>query len=226
MSPFLGRDSVDPFLAACRRHGAGIFLLVHTSNAGASDIQEATLSDGRPLWHLIANSSPSGVATSSGSAASRASARSSGRPIRGSSARRAAPCRRRSSFSPGRRAGRHAGGRGAGIHRGACERARDRVPFGDLRVPGRGGRLARQPRRAKRRVSPATGGRPRAGSDAAQNEVARAGARRGLRQQVRPRPRRRRPRSAPRRTSSERRWTTRPRGRAAPTAARSRASRS
>ena len=55
VSPFLGRDSIDPFLAACRRHGAGIFLLVHTSNAGAGDIQEATLSDGRPLWHLIAD---------------------------------------------------------------------------------------------------------------------------------------------------------------------------
>ena len=54
VSPFLGRDSVDPFLAACRRHGAGVFVLVHTSNAGARDIQEATLSDGRPLWHHVA----------------------------------------------------------------------------------------------------------------------------------------------------------------------------
>ena len=54
VSPFLGRDSVDPFLAACRRHGAGVFVLVHTSNAGAGDIQEATLSDGRPLWHHVA----------------------------------------------------------------------------------------------------------------------------------------------------------------------------
>jgi orotidine-5'-phosphate decarboxylase len=55
VNPLLGRDSVDPFLAACRRHGAGAFLLVHTSNAGASDIQEATLSDGRPLWHHVAD---------------------------------------------------------------------------------------------------------------------------------------------------------------------------
>jgi orotidine-5'-phosphate decarboxylase len=28
---------------------------VHTSNAGAGDVQEATLSDGRPLWHLVAD---------------------------------------------------------------------------------------------------------------------------------------------------------------------------
>lgn len=55
VSPFLGRDSVDPFLAACRRHGAGLFVLVHTSNSGARDIQELTLSDGRPLWHHVAD---------------------------------------------------------------------------------------------------------------------------------------------------------------------------
>ncbi|MFN0153335.1 MAG: orotidine-5'-phosphate decarboxylase [Gaiella sp.] len=55
VNPLLGEDSLDPFLAACRRYGAGIFLLVHTSNAGAADIQGATLSDGRPLWRHIAD---------------------------------------------------------------------------------------------------------------------------------------------------------------------------
>ena len=53
-SPFLGRDSIDPYLAACRRHGAGVFLLVHTSNAGAADVQEVTLSNGQPLWRHVA----------------------------------------------------------------------------------------------------------------------------------------------------------------------------
>jgi orotidine-5'-phosphate decarboxylase len=55
LSPYLGRDSIDPFLAACRRDGAGLFLLVRTSNAGAADIQDATLSDGRPLWRHVAD---------------------------------------------------------------------------------------------------------------------------------------------------------------------------
>ena len=54
VSPYLGHDSVEPFLAACRRHGAGIFLLVRTSNAGASDVQDLALSDGRPLWQYLA----------------------------------------------------------------------------------------------------------------------------------------------------------------------------
>jgi orotidine-5'-phosphate decarboxylase len=52
--PYLGLDSVEPYLAACRRHGSGLFLLVRTSNAGAADVQDATLSDGRPLWQLLA----------------------------------------------------------------------------------------------------------------------------------------------------------------------------
>ena len=53
-SPYLGTDSVEPFLAACRRHGSGIFFLVRTSNAGAADVQDLVLSDGRPLWQYLA----------------------------------------------------------------------------------------------------------------------------------------------------------------------------
>jgi orotidine-5'-phosphate decarboxylase len=53
-SPYLGLDSVEPFLAACRRDGAGVFFLVRTSNAGAADVQDLALSDGRPLWHHVA----------------------------------------------------------------------------------------------------------------------------------------------------------------------------
>jgi orotidine-5'-phosphate decarboxylase len=54
VSAFLGHDSVEPFLAACRRHGAGVFLLVRTSNSGAADVQDLLLSDGRPLWQYLA----------------------------------------------------------------------------------------------------------------------------------------------------------------------------
>jgi orotidine-5'-phosphate decarboxylase len=54
VNPYLGRDSIEPFLAACRRHGAGLFVLVHTSNAGAADVQGLALSDGQPLWRQVA----------------------------------------------------------------------------------------------------------------------------------------------------------------------------
>lgn len=54
VSTYLGRDSLDPFLQACRLWGAGLFCLVKTSNAGSADIQDLTLSDGRPLWQHVA----------------------------------------------------------------------------------------------------------------------------------------------------------------------------
>ena len=55
VNPYLGEDAIDPFLSSCRRHGAGVFVLVRTSNAGAADLQDAQLSDGRPLWQLVAD---------------------------------------------------------------------------------------------------------------------------------------------------------------------------
>jgi orotidine-5'-phosphate decarboxylase len=54
VNPYLGRDSVEPYLAACRRHGRGIFCVVRTSNAGGGEIQELVLSDGQPLWQHVA----------------------------------------------------------------------------------------------------------------------------------------------------------------------------
>ncbi|MFZ1879212.1 MAG: orotidine-5'-phosphate decarboxylase [Gaiellaceae bacterium] len=53
VNPWLGRDSIEPFLGAVRRGGVGIFVLVRTSNA-SGDLQEVTLSDGRPMWHHVA----------------------------------------------------------------------------------------------------------------------------------------------------------------------------
>jgi orotidine-5'-phosphate decarboxylase len=54
VNTYLGRDSLEPFVAACRRHGGGIFCLVKTSNAGGADVQDLALSDGRPVWHHVA----------------------------------------------------------------------------------------------------------------------------------------------------------------------------
>jgi orotidine-5'-phosphate decarboxylase len=49
-----GRDSLEPYLAACRRYGTGLFCLVKTSNEGGADVQDLVLSDGRPLWQHVA----------------------------------------------------------------------------------------------------------------------------------------------------------------------------
>jgi orotidine-5'-phosphate decarboxylase len=55
VNPWLGRESVEPYLSAARREGAGVFVIVKTSNSGG-DVQDLSLSDGRPLWHQIASS--------------------------------------------------------------------------------------------------------------------------------------------------------------------------
>jgi orotidine-5'-phosphate decarboxylase len=53
VNPYLGRDSLEPLLASCRREGAGLFCLVRTSNEGG-EIQDLKLSNGRPLWQHVA----------------------------------------------------------------------------------------------------------------------------------------------------------------------------
>lgn len=54
VNPYLGRDSVDPYLTAIRRHGGGIFCVVKTSNAGGAEVQDLVLSDGRRVWQQVA----------------------------------------------------------------------------------------------------------------------------------------------------------------------------
>jgi orotidine-5'-phosphate decarboxylase len=53
VNPYLGRESVEPYLAAARREGAGVFGVVKTSNAGA-DMQDVQLRDGRLMWQHVA----------------------------------------------------------------------------------------------------------------------------------------------------------------------------
>jgi orotidine-5'-phosphate decarboxylase len=54
VNPYLGPDSVEPYLAACRRHGVGVFCVVKTSNPGGAEVQDLVLSDGRPVWQHVA----------------------------------------------------------------------------------------------------------------------------------------------------------------------------
>jgi len=51
---YLGREAVEPFLAACKRHGAGMFVVTKTSNTGSADVQDLKLSDGHVVWHQMA----------------------------------------------------------------------------------------------------------------------------------------------------------------------------
>lgn len=40
VNPLLGDDSVEPLVESAHQHGAGVFLLVRTSNPGAADIED------------------------------------------------------------------------------------------------------------------------------------------------------------------------------------------
>jgi orotidine-5'-phosphate decarboxylase len=51
LSPFLGLDSIEPYL---RRQGKGVLLLCRTSNPGGADLQEQRLESGERLYEHIA----------------------------------------------------------------------------------------------------------------------------------------------------------------------------
>jgi orotidine-5'-phosphate decarboxylase len=53
-NPLLGRDAFLPFAEGAARRGAGIFVLVRTSNPGAADFFDAELAAGGPLWERFA----------------------------------------------------------------------------------------------------------------------------------------------------------------------------
>jgi orotidine-5'-phosphate decarboxylase len=53
LNPLMGADSLDPLVDAAAAAGAGIFVLVRTSNPGAADVLDAETPDG-PLHERIA----------------------------------------------------------------------------------------------------------------------------------------------------------------------------
>lgn len=55
VSPFLGRDSIEPFVKVCQEYGKGVFVLVKTSNPSSGDFQDKILKDSQePLYSTVA----------------------------------------------------------------------------------------------------------------------------------------------------------------------------
>ncbi len=54
VNPYLGRDSIEPFLKVGRPLGRGLFVLVRTSNPGAGQFQDL-LTNGRRLYEQVAS---------------------------------------------------------------------------------------------------------------------------------------------------------------------------
>jgi orotidine-5'-phosphate decarboxylase len=53
VSPYLGDDSLTPFVDVARERGAGLFILAKTSNPGGGQFQDLK-TDGRPLYRHVA----------------------------------------------------------------------------------------------------------------------------------------------------------------------------
>jgi orotidine-5'-phosphate decarboxylase len=54
VSPYLGGDSLEPFVKCCHQRGAGIFVLVKTSNPGGGMLQDRS-QDGISVYEVVAN---------------------------------------------------------------------------------------------------------------------------------------------------------------------------
>lgn len=54
VSPYLGRDSLDPFVERCKEADAGIFVLVKTSNPGSGFMQDLSI-DGATISERVAD---------------------------------------------------------------------------------------------------------------------------------------------------------------------------
>jgi orotidine-5'-phosphate decarboxylase len=53
VNPYMGEDSVGPFIKLAGAEGKGVFVLVRTSNPGAAAIQDAALADGTPVYQHV-----------------------------------------------------------------------------------------------------------------------------------------------------------------------------
>lgn len=55
VTPYLGRDSLEPFVKACQKHDKGLFVILKTSNPGSKDFEDQPLeATGQPLYEKIA----------------------------------------------------------------------------------------------------------------------------------------------------------------------------
>ncbi len=124
----MGRDTISPFVEAARAAGAGVLILVRTSNPGAADIEDLRLEGGETVWERIA-----------------------------SAGRRARPTGPRGLGAQRRRRGRWSHGTGAS-GKGTRADGRRHLPAARHRRPGRAGRgsqgrlLARLGRRPGERL--------------------------------------------------------------------------
>lgn len=55
VNPYMGRDTLEPYVRNAEQYGRGVFVLVKTSNPGSGDYQDRDVG-GAPLYDVVANS--------------------------------------------------------------------------------------------------------------------------------------------------------------------------
>ncbi|MBL8536709.1 MAG: orotidine-5'-phosphate decarboxylase [Hyphomonadaceae bacterium] len=53
VNPYMGKDTLEPFISLAQREAKGVAILVRTSNPGAADFQDLQVGDA-PLWRRVA----------------------------------------------------------------------------------------------------------------------------------------------------------------------------
>ena len=53
LAPYMGLDSIQPYLPFVEKQGKGLFVLVRTSNPGAKDFEYEKLADGRHVYDMV-----------------------------------------------------------------------------------------------------------------------------------------------------------------------------
>ena len=50
VNPYMGYDSIEPYLSDCQKYDKGLFVLVKTSNPSSKQIQDLQAADGQPVY--------------------------------------------------------------------------------------------------------------------------------------------------------------------------------
>lgn len=54
LNPYMGIDSIKPFIEDCKKYNKGIFVLIKTSNPSSGDIQDVNMENGEELYTKVA----------------------------------------------------------------------------------------------------------------------------------------------------------------------------
>ena len=54
LNPYMGIDSIKPFIEDCKKYNKGIFVLVKTSNKSSGELQDLKLEDGKKVYEKVA----------------------------------------------------------------------------------------------------------------------------------------------------------------------------